>query len=168
MVYQWKGAGNQFSKLDAQIVGEQLEQIRADHGGRLTPDDVVAAASDPGSPLHSAFDWDDASAAANQRKHMARVLMNSIRCVVRVQTATGEQERTTRALVSVRDAEGKHYAPITVVLASDDYRQQLMVQASKDLQSFKRKYAELDELVGLFTAIDVVLPLLAAGQEAAA
>jgi hypothetical protein len=160
MVYQWKGAGNNFTKLDAQAVGEYLEGVRNNNDGRLTAEDVVVAARDESSPIHAAFNWDDESAAEAHRRAVARNLMGSIRCVVRVQSAEGEVERTTRALISVRDGGGKHYAPISVVLASDDYRQQLIVQARKEMLSFKRKYAELEELLGVFAAIDEALPAL--------
>jgi hypothetical protein len=161
MVYQWKGAGNNFHKLDAQAVGEYLEEVRGSHSGRLTADDVVVAARDESSPIHAAFNWDDESAAEAHRRQVARNLMGSIRCVVTVRSQAGvESERTTRALISVRDAEGPHYAPISVVLASDDYRQQLIVQARKEMLSFKRKYAELEELLGVFAAIDEALPAL--------
>lgn len=168
MVYQWKGAGNVFHRLNAQAVGEHLEAVREAHGGRLTPGDVVDAARDEASPIHAAFNWDDAAAAQAHREQVARNLMGSIRCVIRVQAQTGEEDRVTRALVSVRDAEGSHYAPIAVVLASDDYRQQLIVSARKELIAFKRKYAEIADLLGMAETIDAAVALLDAAQEVAA
>lgn len=161
MVYQWKASAPYFSRLDAQAVGEYLETVRAANNGRLTAEDVVRAARDESSPIHGAFDWDDQSAAEEHRKHVARVLMGSIKVVVKVQAPDGrEQERITRALVAVRDAEGTQYVPIATVLASDDYRQQLIVSARRELIAFQRKYGELSELTELFASIDRVLPLL--------
>jgi hypothetical protein len=46
--------------------------------GRVTPYDIVDAARDPDSPLHSAFTWDDAEAAHQHRLDQARYLIRRI------------------------------------------------------------------------------------------
>ena len=55
------------------VVAEELHRLARSRGGALVPETVLDAASDPGSPLHAAFDWDDA--AGPWRLHQARVLI---------------------------------------------------------------------------------------------
>jgi hypothetical protein len=50
-----------------------------EHGGRLTPASVVADAQSPESPLHGLFEWDDRKAAYDQRLHIARLVIRSVR-----------------------------------------------------------------------------------------
>ena len=59
-----------------------LAQIE-DAKGRLTPEAVVGAASDPDHPLHDRFDWDDATAAHTARIMTARRLIASVTVRVR-------------------------------------------------------------------------------------
>ena len=62
MAYKWT-PGSRLSG-DADTVGEQLEQIRKDHRGRLEAADVVRAAKRKrGSALGRLFEWDEARAA---------------------------------------------------------------------------------------------------------
>lgn len=75
----------------------ELERMAKANGGRLTPEDVVAAAADPASPLHGAFDWDDAAAAAKWRIEQARELIRSVRIEITTET------RSLRVVGYVRD-----------------------------------------------------------------
>lgn len=47
-------------------------------GGSLTPEAVVSAARDPASPLHTAFEWDDAKAAMEHRLSQARHMIRRV------------------------------------------------------------------------------------------
>jgi hypothetical protein len=76
-----------------------LEELAARNNGRLTPEEVIAAAKPKSSPLHDHFTWDDKSAAHMQRLYEARELIRS----VRVTTVVGEV--VTRTIAYVRDPE---------------------------------------------------------------
>ena len=58
-----------------QKIHERLQALAA--GGRLTPDAVVADAKKRTSPLHGAFEWDDAVAGHKYRIEQARSLIQS-------------------------------------------------------------------------------------------
>lgn len=58
---------------------KRLEALARQHGGTLTPAEVVADAQNPRSPLHEAFPWDDAQAAHEHRLQIARMLIRSVR-----------------------------------------------------------------------------------------
>lgn len=59
-----------------------IRQLERD--GRLAPADVVAEASDPASPLHDYFEWDDSEAARKYRLSQARTLIRSIKVEITV------------------------------------------------------------------------------------
>lgn len=59
--------------------------IALEHKGRLTPEQVLAAAEDPASPLHDYFEWKDDVAAHAHRIAQARSLIRVVRLVVTVE-----------------------------------------------------------------------------------
>lgn len=62
---------------------QQLIAMADAAGGVIAPEAVVEAARDPASPLHGAFDWDDASAAHEHRIETARKLIRSVKVEVK-------------------------------------------------------------------------------------
>ena len=62
------------------IIKAELERLFRE--GLLRPADVVEAARDPESPLHTHFEWDDTAAAAKWREEQARQLIRNIRIEV--------------------------------------------------------------------------------------
>jgi hypothetical protein len=67
--YAWRDGARlqRGARVAAQVVGERLERLRAAASGELTPDRVVTDARDPGSPLHTLFEWCESEAAHQYR-----------------------------------------------------------------------------------------------------
>jgi len=59
-----------------------LQRLADRNQGRLEPDTVVKAASNPRSPIHDRFTWDDTEAAQKLRIIEARALIRSVKLVV--------------------------------------------------------------------------------------
>jgi hypothetical protein len=78
---------------------EAVQELRAieNRAGKLTPEQVVNAAADESSALHSCFTWDDSEAAAKWRLDEAREIIRS----VRIETVI--EERTIRSVAYVHD-----------------------------------------------------------------
>ena len=149
MNFAWKD--NSRIKLDPIKVGQELTRLQTQSGG-FTPQAVVDAASDPSSPLHDGFEWDDAAAAAQHRLDQARYL---IRMLVIVED---RQHQPIRAFVSVTPAErGTIYQDIGTVFRDEYLRKQALDQARKELESFRRKYSDLTELADVLQAADRAL-----------
>lgn len=105
-------------------IKDELAGLMSD--GRLQPEDVVEAARNPNSSMHSYFTWDDTEAAAAFRLQEARALIKRVKVdvvrsddsVVRVPSfirtagSPGYQE-TQRVTVNRPD----HYATILITLA---------------------------------------------------
>jgi hypothetical protein len=149
MIYQWKPEAR--VKVDAQKAGEELERIRTWHNGRLEAKDVVEASRERGAPLHAAFEWNNARAAAAYRIEQAKYLIRSIEVVV---DSAIEEARPVRAFVSVVRDEDRSYTSVSHALADPDLRRQVLVGALRELEAWRDRYAELVELANVFAAIE--------------
>ena len=99
------------------VLQEALTEIAIARGGELRPEDVVAVAHNPLSPLHRYFTWEDEKAAVERRLDQARVLIRSVRVTYHrveasVQTVAWmrnpdpEKLSTEQGYVAVRSLEG--------------------------------------------------------------
>ena len=129
---------------------EELERIARKHDGILHPADVVREARDPRNILHDAFEWDDTAAAEAYRIEQAKQL-------IRVQVITIEHRaEPVRAFVSLsrdRAADGG-YRITADVISDEELYQEMCADAAEELLAFKRKYARIGELRGVFAAGD--------------
>lgn len=69
--------------MSMEKVAERLKELERDNG-RLAPADVVDAARDPASPLHSHFTWDDSEAAEKYRLMQARTLIRTVKLEITI------------------------------------------------------------------------------------
>lgn len=153
MIYHWK-LERQYP-VEAQVVGEEIEALRVRHNGHLTPRSVVDNARAENSPLHPLFEWDDEKAAAAHREHQASDVLRSI--VVQLPERPYEAA-PTRAFVSVRVENEPIYTSVQTALSDEAMREQMLAQAMRDLQSWRRRYNEINELAALFAQIDMFKP----------
>ncbi len=135
--------------IKPQIVGEVIKQIQS-KTGIVTPAMLVLDAKKKSSPIHSCFTWDDKEAGKLRRLDEARYLLRT----VTVEVETDDEPIITRAFVSV--SEDSEYTTIEAAMADEDMRLQLLMQAKKELRSFKQKYAQLKELSQVFEAISKI------------
>ena len=160
--YQWK-PGARF-RVKAAVAGAELDRIRR-RSGELTPAAVVEAAADPQNPLHGEFDWDDSEAARKYRESQARALINSVRVVVKLGDPAATQQ-VAFVSVCVRDS-GRAYLPTNVVMADTDYSAQALAEALTALEGWQRRYAHLQDLTGVFAAINAAKPKVPPPRRAA-
>lgn len=135
-------------------VRETLERICRENGGVLRADDVVREAANPECPLHSYFEWDDSEAARQFRLYQAQHMIRHVRVTIEV---VPDKEVSVRAYAST-GPRPREYRPIVDVLQDDTLRRELLERAYQDLRDFRRRYAVLKELAGVFDAIGEVLP----------
>jgi hypothetical protein len=141
-----------------QVVGEELQRIAKANGERLTPEIVLRNAAMETSPLHDRFTWDNTEAAQQWRLWEASNLIRSVKVVTEVHPQ--DEPVLVRAFVNVsaspdgEDAGNSVYVPLKVALKVNDYRTQMLENAGRELESFRKKYSVLQELSGLFAVID--------------
>lgn len=148
IIYGWV-PGRGIAGIDSQSVGEELGRIHED-AGELTPTVVLKAARRKRSPLHDAFEWDDAKAAEDHRLWQARYLIGS----VIIRSVEGEDTPPVRAFVSVAAGTGREYVP-TVEARSDPFlREQILERACSEALAWRRRYSDLAEFAGVVAVID--------------
>ncbi len=134
------------------------ELRRLSQDGTVRAREIVDAARDESSVLHSLFEWDDTEAAEQWRLYQARHIVRKVYIVL-----SKHEERKTRFYVSLRSEREKGGGVIRVVtniMSDDDLRAEYIEDAKADLKAFRDKYETLRELSGfasLFKAIDAAL-----------
>lgn len=151
--YSW---GSRSFGVDAQIVGEVVETISTTEG-RCEPGQLVDAARDKTSPLHSLFTWDDTKAAESWRTHEARRVISAIVVNVTVE----DNEVTAPAFVSVghvlaTQGAGEGYRSISVITAHADFTKEALDEAKMRLRAIQRRYAALEALAPVWEALEAV------------
>lgn len=136
---------------DPKVVGEHIELLRSQHKGELTPEDVLADARHDNSPLHSFFEWTDSEAAHQFRLQQARGL---IRAVVAIYVSDDKPAVRQKAYVHIQEVGANHYRETSHALSQSRTRQIVLQRAWKELQSWRKRYADLNEFADLFEVVD--------------
>lgn len=133
----------------------EIDRLIEENGGSISPAKVVAAASDPASPLHSLFQWDDTDAARQWREHQARLYLRAV-CVVIPVPGSDEPQRFRAYLSRPSERGGDSYHPIARVLTDTDLYNELLQEALKELNECRKRYKGIKELARVFDALDAV------------
>ncbi len=151
MRVEWRNGSPFASKLDAKAAHQEVRRLLREHGGTLTPHDVVEAARPKRNPLHDAFEWDDEAAAHSHRVGRARMLLRDI--IVR---RTDSQEPATTNVVVTRPdgSEQQGYVDTREVHRDADLRAQVVERGLKELRSFRDRYMAFEEFSLIFKAIE--------------
>jgi hypothetical protein len=124
----------------------------------VNPHDVVAHARDPASPFHKHFEWDDDVAADSYRLAQAGALIRYVKfdVVTRDPVTKAVKLTTTRAYQSRPSQRNRAggYEHLEDLMADDDKRAELLHQVLKELSSYRKRYAALQELAEVWQAID--------------
>lgn len=148
MVYKWRKSTK--TSLDPQVIGEHLEDLREKRG--LTPAVVVEDARQLNSPTHEFFEWDDEVAAHAHRLYQARELIAGL--VVEIEEAPDTEP--LRAFVSIKMDEGREYTSLQAAMSDRELREQVVEEALRELELWKRKYNGFHELAQIFEAIEAM------------
>lgn len=152
MQYQWR-PGFRHAKLDPQPIGECIEALRIAEGGICLPEQLVEIARQAASPLHPLFEWDDTEAAIAYRREQAGDVLRHVAVVIESEP---EREPIRAFVVVQRPDEKQGYTSIHAAMYDDEFRRQVLDRAKAELKTFRRKYAEYQELAAVLQAIDLV------------
>ena len=149
MVYSWKV---ETLPVKAQVAGEFIEKLEEKHG-EVTPRVIVDASRKKNAPLHRCFEWDDTTAAEKYRETQAAALLRNL--TVTVEPIADETPKTVRAFVRATEKKGSYISVISA-MSNEHLRENLLQAALDELREFQRKYADLQELAEVFSAITKV------------
>jgi len=150
MIYKWK----RNYPVDAQVAGEFLDSIAKRDGGIL-PEVVVSESRNEEAVLHKCFEWNDDTAAEKYREGQARSLIKNL---ITVNIVRGE-EKPVPSFVSVKiaqqeDNDSRRYVSIETAMNNSAMRDYVLQDALRELNSFRKKYRELQELSNIFDEIE--------------
>lgn len=132
--------------VDDEVLAE-LEALEA--ADKLEAEAILARASDPTSPLHNRFTWDDGEAAHRFRLWQARALMGRYRRFMVSQTTGGTvaYRRYSHVPSLGRSVETER--------AVRDFRDELIEQAKRGAANYVTRYRRLgdDTLAEIFAEI---------------
>ena len=149
-------------KISADVAGEVLAPLVEQCDKFIAPSTVVDLARDEGSPLHPAFEWNDALAGEQHRLFQARNMLRCLRVKIEQVTNTTEPVRffvnvkATPELAEVVPPP-RRYTTVAHAMSDPTLRAQVLSNALKELESFRRKYAQFQELAGIHAEVDNLL-----------
>jgi len=145
--YSW-AEGVRF-KSDPAAVSKRIAKLAK--AGPVTPDAFIEDAKNPKSPQHIDFQWDVNEAAMEHWRYTARNMIRSIRVI----TEEAPDAIPRRLYIHVSDEiGGAGYLSSELVMSRADLRQQALDQAFSLLEGVQRRFNELQELSGVFQAIE--------------
>ena len=98
--------------------------------GKLTAESVLEDGTDPASPLHSQFEWDDQIAAFQFRLEQARAIVRRAHVTI--------LERPARRFVFVTSTDSYH--PIETAMSRVEWRVELLDEFERDAARFHAKW----------------------------
>lgn len=129
--------GARITKIEAQVVGEELDRIHKEHGA-LKPTSVVDEARPEEAALHPCFEWNDSVAAEEWRLHTARNLIRSVQVI----TPDNEQEPV---YVSVNtENKEREYQPVSVVVKTPNLYAEAVFEAQQRINAAKKALEDLE------------------------
>jgi hypothetical protein len=135
-------------------VRQELVRLHDLHG-ILRPEDVVAEAADTASVLHPFFTWDRTEAARQWNLAEARQL---IRFQIQYEPNIQRDITFFVSLRADRVVDGGGYRIQLEVFDNAALRAQRLHDALRELQHFREKYADLEQLAAVFRAVNNVVP----------
>lgn len=139
---------NLFSVPEPMI--ERLKEMAKENGDLLKPEDVLEEARNPKSPLHIRFEWDDTEAAEKYRMIQARAMVS-----ICVEVAPGSNV-PRKVFVSLKSdrANGGGYRTAVSVLSSGALQRQLLEDALEQMDYFRQKFHQLQQLSSVMKAME--------------
>ncbi len=131
---------------DERAIRKELLKVKGDHPeGLLTAENVIEAAQDESSAMHSQFQWDDTIAGHQYRLAQARSI---IRHVV-VTMPNDKSESVVPKFISLRSDRkkpGGGYRETADVLGNKELLAELEATAKNDIDGVLRRYEMLKDL----------------------
>ncbi len=143
MVYKWKPGS--VHKVDAAVAGPVCEQL--EQKGNLSAKSLLEVSRPEDAPLHNEFEWDNEKAAEKYREEQARGIIRNLTVVI-------DNSEPVRKFFNVSVKSEKQYTRIETILETADMRASLLSQALSELENFRKKYSQLEELAEIFKAME--------------
>lgn len=150
---RWK---NGFScKVKAEVVKAQIDQIRDQSGGVVSPAQIVQAARTKGSPLGPCFDWNKDRAAQAHWEDRARQLTRSIE-IVRVDDQGRRSSEPAYISIAQPFIRGSAYQDTREALADPTSRDIALQIAWSQFEGWKKRWGRLTEVADFIRQVEAL------------
>jgi hypothetical protein len=160
--YRYK-PNRQTPRLEAQVVGDEIERIAAKNGGVATPPAIVKESRPKEAVLHGEFEWRDKVAAEKYREHQARNVVNVL--LLETEDGNGKLHHAPAyvnvTVGAVDDPQSRGYEGIAAVLSDEDKRRRMIDSCLRKLMRVRDEYRHLNEFVIVWEQLDKLAPTLA-------
>lgn len=155
--YQWHESAHDLRNIDPRLVGNQFQQITKQHG-KVTPEALIEANRQPGSPLYEYFEWDNEIAGAKHRVTQGYYVLR-MHCTVYADTREEKILKPVRTMISaktlqIEDHNVGEYIPIARVMSEQDMRDSYVRGAYRTLIRFQEQYHDIHEFARIYEEID--------------
>lgn len=155
MEQKLKFSSERLGSKKAEIYGKELIKINNTIG--LNPTNVVLKAKDKKNPLHNYFDWNVRRAAEKHWLYQARQLINEVSW--EVQTYDYKTKKVVwevqRGFESIKNSNGgREYKPIYEIISNENYLNQIINDALREVSYWEEKYYRIKQLKLIFNAIE--------------
>jgi len=147
------------AKVDAETAFDECERIVGEcESGDDHCQAIVEASKPKAAVLHDVFEWKDSVAAIMYRRSQAGKLLRSFEVIINHTPPVRAFE--TFKIVEVGDSGARIsqgprvYYRIEDVMSDPALRNELLARAVQELRSLRKKYAALEQLAKVFSAID--------------
>jgi hypothetical protein len=145
-----------------QKTADIIREIAESNGGEITPEIVLDAARPKDSPLHNHFCWSNSKAAEQYRLIQASCLIRRIKVTIEARDETTVRIREFACVHSDGDDTGEGeqkpsrgiYVNVKTAMGVESYRDQIMADCKRDVETFRRKYAALREAEKIIEAME--------------
>lgn len=142
-------SNNEIKEYKVRKYQKALEKLADRNGGELSAEVVVSEARKSRSPLHDAFEWNDARAAEEFRLEQARRLIRTCFVVVRDEVEPDKSVRV-RAFEHVDGS----YRRIEDVMQNASWRKELMNRLAHEVSLLRARYQNISSLQSVYQPVD--------------
>lgn len=154
------------SKISAEVAYNEIERLKKSNGGSVDPEILVEKARSKNNPLHpEIFDKAESDAAEAYYLRRAGEVLRAIQVTVKEGPAEPVRAFTPVIMDSAPDASEEEedcpsskmeWVSLEDAMKDPLKRKQVLARALAELQSLRKKYANLKELAGVWEAVDKV------------
>lgn len=150
--YEWKSFNYPVKPEEA---AEELKRIQ-DKYGEVTPKNLLEESRPKGAVMHKCYEWDNKKAAEKYRLWQSRNIMSSLTIVYETPDVGSESIKTleVRAFQNTSEEREGRFIHVQDAMEDPEYREAVLRRAFTELATFRRKYANLQELSKVFAVID--------------
>lgn len=139
--------------MSSEKIVSRLLELERDNG-RLAPADVVEAARNPESPLHSHFTWDDSEAAEKYRLMQARTLIRTVKLEITVRDVPLSVVGYVRDPEA--DAKTAGYRNVARLRTDEDAARAAIIDEMKRVSNAVRRAKGLAAVLGVVEDIEQI------------